>query len=133
MLKGCNNRSSAAIAGLFVEDGHVVGFDGSLMNGRAEIQATLEGIFADHPTAAYVGKVREVRFLAPGVAILRGVAGMISPGQAEINSAANAIQTLVAAKRDGQWRVVLYQNTPAQFHDRPELVQQLTEELRQLL
>jgi len=28
---------------------------------------------------------------------------------------------------------VLFQNTPAQFHGRPELVQQLTEELRQLL
>ncbi|TMB75962.1 MAG: DUF4440 domain-containing protein, partial [Chloroflexi bacterium] len=27
----------------------------------------------------------------------------------------------------------LFQNTPAQFHGRPELVQQLTEELRQLL
>ncbi|HXV96788.1 MAG TPA: DUF4440 domain-containing protein, partial [Anaerolineae bacterium] len=49
------------------------------------------------------------------------------------NPAANVIQTLVAAKWDGQWQVVLYQNTPAQFHGRPELVRQLTDELRQLL
>jgi hypothetical protein len=27
----------------------------------------------------------------------------------------------------------LYQNTPAQFHGRPELVQKMTEELQQLL
>jgi hypothetical protein len=44
-----------------------------------------------------------------------------------------AIQTLVAAKRDGKRRVALFQNTPAQFHGRPELVESLTEELRQLL
>ena len=34
--------------------------------------------------------------------------------------------------RDG-WRIALYQNTPAQFHGRPELSRALTEELRQLL
>jgi hypothetical protein len=43
------------------------------------------------------------------------------------------IQTLIAVKRDGQWRIVLFQNTPAQLHGRPELVQAMTEELRQLL
>ena len=43
------------------------------------------------------------------------------------------IQTLMAAKQDGQWRIALFQNTLAQFHGRPELVQELTEELRQLL
>jgi hypothetical protein len=32
-----------------------------------------------------------------------------------------------------KWRIALFQNTPAQFHGRPELVQQLTEQLRQLL
>ena len=51
----------------------------------------------------------------------------------EINPAVNAIQSLVAVTRDGRWRIALFQNTPAQFHGRPELAQQLTEELRQLL
>jgi hypothetical protein len=58
---------------------------------------------------------------------------MVPPGQTDINPAVNTIQTLVAVKRDGTWRIALFQNTPAQFHGRPELVQQLTEELRQLL
>jgi hypothetical protein len=39
----------------------------------------------------------------------------------------------VAAKRAGHWRIALFQNTPAQFHGRPELAKALTEELRQLL
>ena len=58
---------------------------------------------------------------------------MVPPGQSDLNPAVNTVQTVVAAKRDGRWRIVLFQNTPAQFHGRPELAQQLTEELRQVL
>jgi uncharacterized protein (TIGR02246 family) len=128
-----NKRSAEEMAALFAEDGNIVGFDGSQLNGRAEIEAEMSRIFAHHQTAAYVGKIREVRFLTAEVAILRAVAGMVPPGQTDINPTVNTIQTLVAAKRDGVWRIALYQNTPAQFHGRPEISQQLTEELRQLL
>jgi hypothetical protein len=34
---------------------------------------------------------------------------------------------------DGQWRVALYQNTPAAFHGRPDLSEALTAELRALI
>jgi uncharacterized protein (TIGR02246 family) len=133
LLDSWNKRSADAFAALFDGDGESIGFDGSQMTGRAEIASTLQHIFADHPTAAYVSKVRGVRFLSPEVAVLRAVAGMVPPGQSDLNPAVNTIQTLVSAKRNGVWRIVLFQNTPAQFHGRPELVQQLTEELRQLL
>jgi hypothetical protein len=45
------------------------------MNGRAEIASTLRGIFENHPTASYVAKVRDVRAIAPGDAIIRSVVG----------------------------------------------------------
>jgi uncharacterized protein (TIGR02246 family) len=133
LLDSWNSRSDEAFAALFALDGYVIGFDGSQMSGRAEIAATLGQIFADHLTAPYVSIVREVRFLSPDVAVLRAVVGMVPPGQSDINPAVNAIQTLVAIRRDGTWSIALFQNTPAQFHGRPELVQQLTEELRELL
>lgn len=133
LLDGWNARDGEAFAAPFAEDGEIIGFDGSEHSGRAEIAAAMGQIFADHMTARYVGKVRRVRLLGPDVAILRAVAGMVPPGQADINPAVNTIQTLVAAKHDGGWRVVLYQNTPAQYHGRPEQAAQLTEELRQLL
>jgi len=88
--------------------------------------------FRDHVTAAYVGKIREVRFLTPDVAVLRAVAGMIPPAESDLNPAVNAVQTLVAARRDGRWRIAVFQNTPAAFHGRPELSAKLTEELRQV-
>ena len=132
MLASWNARDPAALAALYSEDGNVVGFDGSQHNGQADIAATMARIFADHPTGAYVGKIREVRLLSPEVGLLRAVAGMVPPGGSDLNPAVNAVQSLVAVKAAGTWRIALFQNTPAQFHGRPELVQQLTEALRQL-
>ncbi len=133
LLDAWNQRSANQFAAQFEDVCNVVGFDGSLMNARREIEAELSRIFADHVTASYVGIVREVRFLTPEAALLRSVAGMVPPGQSDINPAVNTIQSLVAVKRESRWRITLYQNTPAQFHGRPDLVQSLTEELRTLL
>ena len=58
MLDRWNQRSADKLAALFDEDGNLVGFDGSPLNGRAEIESQIRQIFADHPTAAYVGKIR---------------------------------------------------------------------------
>lgn len=133
LLDAWNRRNAGDYAALFDDEAHVIGFDGSLMYGPAEIETTIGQIFADHPTAAYVGKVRGVRFLSPEIAILRAVVGMVPPGQTDLNPAVNAIQSLVALQQHGRWRIALFQNTPAQFHGRPELSQALTDELRQLL
>ncbi len=133
MLDGWNKRSADAFAAPIAEDGDLIGFDGSQLNGRSEIVSILQRIFADHPTVPYVSKVKSVRFLSPEVAVLRAIVGMIPPAQPDLDPNLNALQTLIASKRDGQWRIVLFQNTPAQFHGRPDLVQQMTEELRQLL
>ncbi len=133
ILNSWNERNAQAMASFFVEAGNIVGFDGSAINGRAEIETHLSQIFRDHPTAAYVGKVREVRFLTLDVALLRAVVGMVPPGQSDISPNVNAIQTLVVSSQAGQWRVEIFQSTPAAFHGRPELSQALTDELRQLL
>jgi uncharacterized protein (TIGR02246 family) len=132
LLGAWNMRSAADYAALFAADANVVGFDGSQINGRTAIESEMGRIFADHPTATYVGKIREVRLLSPDVAILRAVVGMIPPGQSDIKPDVNAIQSLVAARTNNQWRIALFQNTPAQFHGRPDLARQLTDELRQL-
>lgn len=42
----------------------------------------------------------------------------------------NAHQTLLARKDGDDWRVVLFQNTPAAYDGRPELVEAMTDELR---
>lgn len=133
LLDSWNRRDASAFAALFDDEGQSIGFDGSPMSGRDEIATVLGQIFADHITATYVSKIRSIRLLAPGVALLGAVVGMVPPGQADINPAVNAMQTMVAVNRAGKWRIALLQNTPAQFHGRPEMADALTRELRELL
>ena len=129
LLDAWNARDAAAFAALFADDGSVIGFDGSPMNGREEIASTLQGIFGSHETARYVAKVREIRRLAPDVHLVRSVVGMVPPGKAALNPAVNAMQSLVAIGRGADMRIALLHNTPAAFHGRPELAEQLTREL----
>jgi uncharacterized protein (TIGR02246 family) len=132
LLGAWNDRDAEAFAALFGDDGAMIGFDGSQAEGRA-IRDHLQSIFADHPTAAYVARVREVRSLAPGVALLRAAAGMVPPGGDDLDPAVNTLQTLLARQVGDGWRIVLFQNTPAQFHGRPELTKEHLAELRPLL
>ena len=133
LLERWNARDAAGFAELFADDGHCIGFDGSEMHGPAGIESELARIFADHPTATYVAKVRDVRSLGSDVALLRAVVGMVPPEQRDLNPDVNAIQTLVAVQETDGWRIALLQNTPAQYHGRPEEVEALTAELRELL
>jgi uncharacterized protein (TIGR02246 family) len=130
LLDAWNRQDAEKFADSFADDGNCVGFDGSQMNGRKEIAAELAGIFAHHQTASYVARVREIRLLDSGAALLRAVAGMVPPGQTDLNSAANAVQSLVAVFVAGAPRIALFHNTPAAFHGRPELAARLTEELK---
>jgi uncharacterized protein (TIGR02246 family) len=133
ILSGWNRRDATAMAAGFAVDGSLVGFDGSSVEGRAAIAAHLTPIFANHPTPPFTAKVREVRVLTPDSALLRAIAGMVPPGKKELSPALNAVQTLVAVRRDGRWWAAHFQNTPAAFHGRPEEVEAFTEELRQVL
>jgi uncharacterized protein (TIGR02246 family) len=133
LLDSWNRKSSSNFAFSFDENAIVVGFDGSQMNGRADIEIEMGQIFTNHETGTYVSKVREVRFLTKRVAILKAVAGMVPHGETDLKPEANAIQTLVAVRNNDDWKIALFQNTPAQFHQRPELAEALTAELRQLV
>lgn len=133
LLSFWNSQDANGMASLFSENGNVIGFDGSQLNGPNAIKIELEKIFAHHKTASYIWKVEEVRFLSENVALLRAFVGMVPPGKNEIDPGKNAVQTLVATFDKGVWKVSLFQNTPAQFHGRPELVENMTRELNKLI
>jgi uncharacterized protein (TIGR02246 family) len=131
LLRTWNSTDAAGFASAFTDDGEVIGFDGSILRGRDVIEAEMARIFADHRTGTYVGIVREVVPVTADVAVARAVAGVVPAGADDLVPALNSVQRLTAVRRDGQWRIALYHNTPAQFHGRPELVEQLTADLRQ--
>jgi uncharacterized protein (TIGR02246 family) len=130
LLAAWNSADADGMVRDFLIDGEVVGFDGSTLTGRSTVADEMRRIFADHRTGRYVGIVREIVPLGPDVAVVRAVAGVVPAGATEVRPELNSVQRLTAVRRDGAWRIALYHNTPAQFHGRPELAEQLTEELR---
>ena len=130
LLGAWNAADAAAMARNFADDGEVIGFDGSILTGRAAVEAEMRRVFADHRTGQYIGIVREIVPLSPDVAVVRAVAGVVPAGAADVRPELNSGQRLTAVRRGGAWRIALYHNTPAQFHGRPEMVESLTDELR---
>ena len=131
LLESWNQNDASAFASLFTATGLAIGFDGSQMNGREQVEKELVQIFSNHQVSSYVSIIREVRKLSDTVYLLWAVAGMVPPGQREVNSKVNAIHTLIAQKEGDQFKIALFQNTPAAFHGRPELSMELTRELQE--
>ncbi len=50
LLKYWNERNSTSFAGLFTEDGNLIGFDGSQIDGQSEIYSHISQIFSNHIT-----------------------------------------------------------------------------------
>ena len=133
LIQAWNNRNAQEMADQFTEQGELIGFDGSQVIGRDNIFTHVHPIFANHPTPPFTSVVKDIRQLSAEVVRLRAIVGMIPPGKMELNPQLNAHQTLIAVKENNVWRVELFQNTPAQFHGRPDLVEQMTKELRQAI
>ena len=131
LISAWNIRDAEGMANQFTVDGEMIGFDGSQELGRETMLSHLAPIFASHPTAPYVTIIKNIAQLSDTVVLLRAIAGMIPPGKAEVNPAVNTHHTVVAVKADDEWKIKLFQNTPAQFHGRPELVEKMTRELNQ--
>jgi uncharacterized protein (TIGR02246 family) len=132
LLTAWNDRDADRFAAQFTLRGQAVGFDGSQMSGRAAIAASLRGVFSDHETATYVARIEEVVPITSDAFLLRARAGMLKPKQKEPSSDTTAIQSLIAVKESDLYRIALYQNTPAAFHGRPQLVQEMTDDLRKI-
>ena len=132
LIDAWNRRDAAGMASLISSEGLMIGFDGSTMIGRNDVRITLDAIFRDHATQPYVTKIRSVRMISYHTGVLHAIAGMVPLDGDDLKPELNCIQTLVVAQETGHWCVEQFQNTPAQYHGRPDLVQAHTEELRRV-
>jgi len=130
LLRAWDDQDAAGMAAYFADEGVLIGFDGSLVVGRAAIEAHLDPIFKNHPTPLYVAKIQDVRTIHPDVLMLRAATGLMPRGMADINPALNAIQSVVFKRTGKAWPIMLFQNTPAAWHGRDDERKALTEELR---
>ena len=134
LMDGWNQGSGAGFAAPFAEDGDQVAFDGTRLSGRQHIADFHQMLFDRFLRGTrLIGKVTDIRFLTPDVALAHGIGGTVMPGEADLAPDRNSVQTLIAIKRDGEWRLARLHNSRADFMGRPEAVQAMTDALRQLL
>ena len=119
LMDGWNKGSGEAFAAPFAEDGHLIAFDGTHFKGRDEIVSFHQPLFDKWLKGTrLVGEVESVRFLSPDVARMHALGETVMRGKSRPAPERDSIQTLVAIKRNGEWRLAAFQNTRVRLMSR---------------
>jgi uncharacterized protein (TIGR02246 family) len=109
-----NAGDATAYGDLFTADADYVVFNGMHLEGRDAIAESHRWLF-DGPlrgTRLSAGSApATVRFVRPDVAIVISTGGMTMAGEPSPDPGHDSIQTLVAVRGDGGWRLASFQNT----------------------
>ena len=112
LMDGWNRGSGTAFANAFTEDGDLVAFDGTHFEGRKQIAPFHQQLFEKWLKGTrLVGEVKDVRFLSPDVALMHAIGSTVMRSKSEPSPERDSIQTLVATREGGQWRLAAFQNT----------------------
>jgi uncharacterized protein (TIGR02246 family) len=112
LMDSWNRGSGEDYAAVFTEDGDLVAFDGTHFEGRGEIAPFHQELFDKWMKGTrLVGRVKDVRFLSPDIALMHAVGSTIMRGKSEPSPERDSIQTLVAIRQNAQWRLAAFQNT----------------------
>jgi uncharacterized protein (TIGR02246 family) len=84
LMDGWNRGSGDTFAAVFTEDGDLIAFDGTHFKGRKEIAPFHQELFDKWLKGTrLVGKVNDVRFLSPDVALMHAVGSTVMRGKNE--------------------------------------------------
>jgi uncharacterized protein (TIGR02246 family) len=108
-VKAFNAADAKAIAALWATDAEYTDESGQSFQGRAAIEKEYADAFKQHRGAIMTVKIESIRFLGPELGIEKGVAWVKSPGGLADTAAR---YTVVHARRDGKWTMVLGRDAP---------------------
>jgi uncharacterized protein (TIGR02246 family) len=112
MMDAWNRGSGADFASVMTPDVEFIGFDGTWFHGKDDVQAAHQSLFDTHLKGTrLIGDVVRVRLLAPDVALIHTRGNTIMRGKTRPDPARDSLQTLVAVRQDGSWRLTAFQNT----------------------
>jgi len=101
-LEAYNARDAKKLAALWSPEAvYVDPLTGEQTVGREAIEKVFADAFADKQDVKLVADVNSIEFLSPNVAIVRGVAHVIRPGEEPLDSDF----TSVRVKQDGKWLI----------------------------
>lgn len=101
-----------AFAKVFVEDGTMV-LPGVFCKGHEEIHDYMAAGFAGiYEGTQVTGSPIGLTFLSEDSAVLLTMGGVLGPGETEVSAAEAVRAAWIVAKREGQWQLAHYHNTP---------------------
>ncbi|OZM71913.1 DUF4440 domain-containing protein [Amycolatopsis antarctica] len=105
-------HDAEAFAGVFVDEGTMI-LPGVYRKGREEIRAFMAEAFATTYKGTQVtGKPIDFRFLADDVALLLTLGGVLGADESEITTGSAIRASWLAVRREGEWKLAAYQNSP---------------------
>jgi uncharacterized protein (TIGR02246 family) len=112
-LTDAYNRSDASgVSTRFTADGDMITGAGEHLASPAEIDKFLSGLMEKLPKGTrFLATVTNVRFAGPDVAVVTSEGGWLYPDQTAISDKNQGLQSVVAIRREGDWRIVLFQRT----------------------
>lgn len=98
-----------ALVNFFTEDVSYTAEDGSVLDGRAAVEASLTASFAANQGAKLTIGLDSVKVLAPEVVVEKGSTTVVSKD----GDTASALFTAIHVKQDGKWKISQLVETPA--------------------
>lgn len=106
-------NDAEGVAEVFTEDGILILPGDVLKRGRDEIRQFMAAAYAGpFKGTGVTGAPVDVRFPSEDVAVLRTHGGILAAGESDIADELAVRSTWVCVKRDGQWQLASYQNSP---------------------
>ena len=113
LVAAWSHNDAAGIASVFTKDGILILPGDVYKKGQEEILSFMAAAFAGpFKGTGVTGNPVDVRFVSDDVALLRTHGGILAPGETEIAPELAVRSTWVVVKKDGQWRLAAYQNSP---------------------
>jgi uncharacterized protein (TIGR02246 family) len=103
-----------AYADLFLADARYVSAPGERVVGADAIRAAHQQVFGTFFRDTRLGEhyPRELQPIAPGVVLVHGAGAVLFAGEDESKVPANGLMTMVLVKRDEDWKIASFSNTP---------------------
>jgi uncharacterized protein (TIGR02246 family) len=112
LVAAYNRGDLSGASALFAPDGDMIAGDGTLVSTRAAIERFLSDLHAKLPKGTqFVAAITNVRFAGPDVAVVTTEGGWQFPDETAVSAKNRGIQSAVAVRQNGTWRVVLFQRT----------------------
>jgi uncharacterized protein (TIGR02246 family) len=112
VLAAWERGDGRALAAEFADDGDIVFFEGSCLQGRPQIEAVMQHLFETTlRDTRYLAQVKALRFVTPEVALMQTLGGVVFPEETIIPVERCSVQTFVIVRIRGTWSVASFQNT----------------------